>query len=193
MESTRISMPLAPLAGGPPATLHLNNDILSLRSEEDNVLLMLPREDAALHVRFEWRLPHGRTLTFVIVEGLRAYTYRASAATVRVLLDWLPLRPKEALADELRWHGAGAVALGTLMLLFPHALTWPYAGVLVILAGCVSTLRSERNQFAVNAGLFLLLGLALLFAPPSCCNWLRPTGPRALAQCCCFGESSRRR
>lgn len=166
MEPSRASMPLTPLAGGPPATLHLDNDILSLRSDDDNLLLMLPREDAALHVRFEWRLPHGRTLTFVIVEGLRSYTYRANAAVVRALLDWLPLRPREALAGELRWLGVGAVALGTAMLLFPHAQSWPYAGVLVILAGCVSTLRSARNQYALNAALFLLLGLGLLFAPP---------------------------
>ncbi len=166
MEPSRASIPLTPLAGAARATLHLEDDILSLRTEDGNVLLMLPREEAAGHVRFEWRLPAGRTLTFVIIEGVRSYTYRASAAVVRALLDWLPLRPHEALAGELRWHGVGAVALGTMMLLFPHEQLWPYAGVLVVLAGCVSTLRSARNQFAVNACCFMLLGLALLFAPP---------------------------
>src|SRR3569832_11121 len=89
---------LTPLKDGAPASVDLDNDVLSLRADDGRVLLMLPRDEAPAHLRFAWRLPHGRTVSFVVVEGLRAYTYRVTPAVVRALLDWLPLRREEALA-----------------------------------------------------------------------------------------------
>lgn len=170
MTNARATVALTPLKGGAPCSIQFDEEVLSLRADDDRVLMMLPRDDAALHIKFDWRLPYGPVVSFVVVEGLRAYHYRASREATRALLDWLPLRTEEALANELRWHGVGVVLLGVAMLLFPHAALWPLAGVAVALAGCLSVLRTRRNQYAVNATLFAALGLGLLFAPP----WIAP-------------------
>lgn len=170
MDQPTAAMPLTPIKGGAACSVHFEEDVISLRADDGRVLLMLPREEASAHIRFDWRLPHGPVISFVIIEGLRAYTFRGSRDATRALLRWLPLRTTEALAQEMRWHGTGVVLLGTAMLLFPHAQLWPYAGVAAVLAGCLSVLRPVRGQYGVNAVLFMVLGLLLLFATP----WMLP-------------------
>ena len=170
MSTTPTSLALMPIKGGSACSLELGSDLLSLRADDGRVLLMLPREEAAAHVRFAWRLPFGQTVSFVVIEGLRAYTYRATPEMIRALIHWLPLRTSEAIAGELRLHGVGAVLLGCAVLLFPHAELWPYVGVGVVVVGCASVLHAARLQYGINAALFACLGLGLLFGP----QWIAP-------------------
>ena len=160
------ALPLIPVAGGAGETwsVQLDDGLLSLLAVDGRTVMMLPLEAAARHLRFEWDLMRGRTVSFSLAEGMRGHRFRCGKDTVRTLLSWLPRKSERDQEREVRRYGAALVLFGTLQLLFPaHAFQgW---GLACVLLGIVNVLYGGRAVFAFNGGAMLALGAAVLFLP----------------------------
>lgn len=142
----------------------LEADLLWLHAPDGRVVMMLAREDAARHLRFDWAVPHGRVVSFMIVEGLKTYRFRCGRRALTALLDWLPRKPKEAMEREVRLYGAAIVLTGVLQIALPDyfSRTW---GLGFVLIGLAAMFYAKPPMYALNALLMLAAGGVLLYAP----------------------------
>ncbi|MBI1318082.1 MAG: hypothetical protein GC168_03900 [Candidatus Hydrogenedens sp.] len=150
---------LTPVQGGAAWEARLEEAVLTLHADDGRIVMMLPREEAAAHLRFALRLPQGRTLSFIVIEGLRSYTFRVSAATQAALLAWLPLRGDAFMAHELRGHGAAMTAAGFAL----HAFGLMIPGGLLQALGVLNLYAPRRAFYLLNSVVLSLLGLACLY------------------------------
>jgi hypothetical protein len=150
--------------GQEPWRATLENDVLSLFSPDGRLVMMLPREDAARHLRFAWDLFRGRTIAFIVVEGLKSHRFHCDAADQDALIEWLPTRRQTELAREVQWYGAGMVAFGALELALQDTFGGVW-GLLLVLLGLVNLLDPRRRWYAANGSVLLLLSLFILFNP----------------------------
>lgn len=165
-ESGRISLKLRPIHGSKSEfwTVLLDEDILSLSTADGRLVMMLPREEAARHLSFDWDLFHGRTVAFEVVEGMKAHRFRCGRRELLRLVRWLPLKPREEIEREARHYGVAVVVVGVVQLLFPAY--FPQAtGLAFVLQGLAMVCVPKRPMYAVNALLMLVVGLVLLFNP----------------------------
>ena len=161
-----VSLALQPI-GGPRSerwAVQLDDELLSLLTPDGRLVLMLPREEAARHLRFDWDLPRGRLISFMVAEGLRGHRFRCGARERRVLLEWLPQKPWEEMEKEVRRYGIAFVLTGVFQLLFP-AYFFRVLGLAFVLEGLVVISLPKRYMYTVNALLMFAAGLILLFAP----------------------------
>ncbi|MCC6145542.1 MAG: hypothetical protein IT368_17185 [Candidatus Hydrogenedentes bacterium] len=142
----------------------LEEDLLSLFSPGGRLVMMVPRQDAVRHLRFAWDIFRGRTVAFIVVEGLKAHRFHCDAEDQEALLEWLPTRRQTELAREVQWYGAGLVLLGALALTLQDLLGGPW-GLMLVLLGLGNLLNPRRRWYVANGALLLLLSLALLFNP----------------------------
>lgn len=145
-------------------TVSLDEDVLSLISPDERLVMMLPREEAARHLRFNYDLFHGRTVSFVVVEGLKAHTFKCPLLELEQLLSWLPQKPREEQERDVRLYGVAFVMLGTAQLLFQQLLFWIW-GLGFVLLGLANIWWPRRYMYSVNATAMFAVGLVLLFAP----------------------------
>lgn len=145
-------------------TVSLEEDVLSLISPDERLVMMLPREEAARHIRFNYDLFYGRTVSFVVVEGLKAHTFRCPLLELEQLLNWLPQKPKEQREEEVRQYGISLILLGAALLLFQEFFFWPW-GLGLILLGCVCVYMPRPFMYGVNAAIMFTLSLLLMFPP----------------------------
>lgn len=145
-------------------TVSLDEDVLSLISPDERLVMMLPREEAARHLRFNYDLFYGRTVSFVVVEGLKAHTFKCPLLELEQLLSWLPQKPREEQERDLRLYGVAFVMLGTAQLLFQQLVFWLW-GVGFVLLGLSNIWWPRRLMYSVNAAAMFAVGLILLFAP----------------------------
>lgn len=148
-------------------SLQLDESILSLLDAGGRIVMMLPREEAARHMRFDWDLLHGRTVSFWVVEGLKSHQFRCSGRELRQLLAWLPQKDSQVLESEVRYYGVAMVLIGVAFLLFPRFYPWTW-GLAFVSLGLLAVCLPKRPMFALNAMLMIAGGLALLF-------WRAPT------------------
>jgi hypothetical protein len=160
-----VSLALRPLHGprNDRFELQLDADLLALRSPDGRLIMMLPREDAARHIRFDWDLPRGRVVSFV-VEGLRAYRFRCERRDVDRIVQWLPQKPQAEMEQEVRRYGVALVLLGTVQLFFQAIFFWGW-GLLFVFLGLACILYPRRGMYALNAVAMLVAGLVVLFTP----------------------------
>ncbi len=145
-----------------PWSLHLDADILTLLSADGRIVMMLPREEAALHMRFDWDLIHGRTVSFWAVEGMRAHKFLCNRRELAQLLGWLPQKDPQVVEREVRYYGMAMVIIGVAHLLLPRFYHWGW-GLAFVSQGLLAILLPRRAMFAVNAIVMMAGGLALLF------------------------------
>jgi len=145
-------------------TVSLEADVMSLISPDERLVMMLPRDEAARHIRFSYDIIHGRTVSFVVVEGLKAHTFKCPLLELEQLLDWLPRKPRVEQEREIRRYGVALVLLGTALLLFPRYFFWPW-GLGLVLPGTAGVWWARDAFFGINAVCMFVLSLALLFAP----------------------------
>lgn len=144
--------------------VHLEEDLLSLHAPDGRIVMMLPREESALHIRFDWDLLRGRMVSFEVVEGLKAYRFRCGLRDLRALLGWLPRKSREELEKEVRFYGVAVVLIGVFQLLFPAYYFWGW-GLGCVGVGLAGVCFPRRWIFAVNALGMLFVGAGLLFEP----------------------------
>ncbi|MBP8129755.1 MAG: hypothetical protein KA184_09245 [Candidatus Hydrogenedentes bacterium] len=145
-------------------TVSLEQDVMSLISPDERLVLMLPREEAARHIRFNYDVFHGRTVSFVIVEGLKAHTFKCPLLELEQLLNWLPQKPREEQEREVRRYGVAIVLLGAGLLLFPQYFFWVW-GLALVFLGLADIWWSRDMFYGVNAAAMFVASLVLLFAP----------------------------
>ena len=145
-------------------TVSLDEDVLSLISPDERLVMMLPREEAAHHLRFNYDLLYGRTVSFVVVEGLKAHTFRCPLLELEQLLSWLPQKPREEQEREVRLYGVALVLLGTMQLLFQALIYWIW-GLALVLLGLAGVWWPRRYMFGVNAAVMFAVSLVLLLSP----------------------------
>lgn len=149
---------LPPLKGGAAFQLSLAEDTLSLNAEDGHTVLMLPREEAARYLRFEWDLRRGRLIEFRLLGGLRSMRFMCPAAAVEAVLAWLPARSgRRAQAHNVALMIAGAAGLAWAPL--------RAVGAMALLAGALGLAPLSRNLSGILAAICGALALASLFGP----------------------------
>ena len=83
-------------------TAQLAEGLFTLNAPDGRLALMLPVEAAARHIRFQRDLVHGQTVRITVLEGLKAQVFKVTPADLEALLNWLPNRTTEDLAQEVR-------------------------------------------------------------------------------------------
>jgi hypothetical protein len=146
-------------------TAQLSDGLFVLNAPDGRLVMMLPLEAAAKHIRFQRDLLHGQTLRVNVLEGLKAHVFKLSPEDVEALLRWLPHRGSEELTQEVRLYGMALVLLGAAHLLFQDLLYWGW-GLAFTGAGVAAVLHAKRRMFAVNGTILAFIGLMLLFATP---------------------------
>ena len=146
-------------------TLSLDSELLMLLRPDNAAVLTLHREEAARYMRFEYDLLRGRTVSLVIIEGLRRYTFCCTREQMRKLLAWLPHLSEGELTKQIRYSGTAVALFGLFHVLLPQSLFWIW-GVVLIGAGVLGAARPRRGMYVVNAALLFLAGLWDLFTGP---------------------------
>ena len=166
LDGAPLEVVLRPLHGGPGEmwTVQLAEDLLSLLGPDGRLVMMLPREEAARHLRFSRDLVHGRVVSFVVVEGLKAYRFKGGSRALRTLLDWLPQRSQADVEREIRYYGMGLVALGAGLLVLRPFFHWGW-GLALVGMGLFGIGWQQRVFFHVHGMFLAAVGLAFLFAP----------------------------
>lgn len=161
---------LTPVLGGGACALELDPEMLTLFGEDGRTILMLPREEAARYLRFQWDLRRGRVIEFRLLGGLRAMCFACPASVTAGVIEWLPAgAPRAFSAPTLLLLVCGIAGL-----LWPPLLA---LGGLYIVLAAVNMLPLRFNFALLNA---LLCGggsLLALFGPTL--GWLG--GPPAAA------------
>lgn len=155
---------LVPILGGGNDvwSVRLSDDLFSLHASDGRLVMMLPREDAARHVRFDHDLFRGHTLSVMLHEGLKSYRFRCPNDVARRLLDWLPLRPQADLERERIASGVLVTLLGCIHLLFQGQLFWGW-GVIFVAIGLSGVLYPRRMMTLLSGVALLAMGFLLLF------------------------------
>lgn len=150
---------LKPVGGGESWTAELTTDFVTLKAPAGKTVLTVVREDVARHMRFAWDLRHGRTISFVIVEGMKDYTFTTDPGSHRELVSWLPRKSVEEERHEVRLHAIAMAAAGVVFLLRPEDFH-PIWGILFIVFGATATALGVRMAYAYNGVLMFLFGIA---------------------------------
>ncbi len=163
-ESPVPSFTLEPIHGGAEAahTVSLEPDLLSLSAPDGRLVMMLPRDEAVRHMRFNIDVLRGRTVSFVVVEGLKAYTFKCPPLVLRQLLGWLPQKPRAEEEEKVRRYGVVLILIGVVLLLFPDFFFRGWALALVV-TGVADVLIARPAMYAMNAATLFFMSLVLLF------------------------------
>lgn len=137
----------------------LEPNTVTLYAPGSKRILTVPREDVARHIRFAWDVRHGRTVSFVVVEGMRSYTFRCDRHTLDALLTWLPRKPEEAIAREVQFHAAAMYVAG-MLLLARYAEFGGWWATLFAVLGTLGLAWRKRGVYAVNGTAMVLFGFA---------------------------------
>ena len=153
-------MQVHPLHGhtGKPWTMQLEPGLLTLLDESNRPVLKLPREDTSRYVRFAYDLLRGHTESFVVIEGLKSYTFRCKKDHLLRLLSWMPHKTSAQVAKEVRYSGVGVALFGVLHLALPHSLFWGW-GLCLLAAGALGTARPRLGMYLLNGIIMLAAGL----------------------------------
>jgi len=161
---TTVRLPTLGGSAGEAWSAELAEDILTLHNPDGRMVIMLPREEAAHHLRFRRDVLHGRTVSFVVHGGLKAHRFKCGHAALQALLAWLPRKPVAALEQEVRYHGVALVVLGTVHLLLDQWLYWAY-GVVFTAVGLAGICYPRRAMYVVFGAATAVIGGVLLFVP----------------------------
>jgi hypothetical protein len=142
--------------------VRLEPDVLTLLSPEDDSVLQLHREEAARYVRFAYDVLRERTISFVIIDGLKSYSFRCGKEEVMKLLSWLPQKEPEKMAKEVTVSALAVCLFGVLHLVLQQP-AFTVCGVLLLAGGIMGVARPRRVMYALNGALMILVGLWDLF------------------------------
>jgi len=139
-------------------TIQLEPGLLTLMDPANEPVLKLPREETSRYVRFAYDLLRGHTESFVIIEGLKSYTFRCPKHHLLKLLTWMPHKTSVQVAREVRFSGIGVALFGVLHLALPQSLFWGW-GVCLLAAGVLGAARPRLAMYLLNGLIMLAAGL----------------------------------
>ena len=139
--------------------LTLDCDLLSLANPDERTVLTLPKEEAARYVRFAYDVFRGRTVTFVIIEGLKSYSFLCPKDQTKKLIGWMPLGAPAQLIREIRYSGVAVALFGVVHVLAHSSLFWGW-GALLLSAGALGIVVPQRAMYLLNGLLMIATGLA---------------------------------
>jgi len=148
-----------------PWVTTLEPELLTLYKPDDTPVLYLHQEEAARYVKIDFDLFRGSIVTFVIVEGLKSFSFRCDREQIRALLDWLPQKDAVEEAKEIRRSALVVALFGTLhMLLLSFNIFWGWGVVMLVVGalGFAIPKRSRRVHLA-NGLVMIAIGLWDLF------------------------------
>ena len=145
-------------------TVTLEPELLTVYKPDETPVFYLHQEEAARYVKIELDIFRGRRVTFVIVEGLKSYSFRCSREQIRVLLDWLPHKDAAEEAKEIRRSALGVALFGTLHMLLPFNLFWGWGVVMLVVGGLgLAIPKGGRRMHLLNGAAMIAIGLWDLF------------------------------
>ena len=139
-------------------TVSFESEILTLIRPDNTVVLKLHRDEAARYMRFEYDLFRGLTISLIIIEGLKKYSFRCHRAQVMKMLAWLPHLTAEERTRQIRYSAIVLALLGLFHLALPQYLLWVW-GIALLAVGLVGVLRARPAMFAANGIALFLAGL----------------------------------
>ncbi len=148
-----------------PWVIKLEKELLILHADDGRIVMMLPQQDAARHLRFNRTLSGSYILSCVVVEG-KAYRFNCSRANAHYLSQWLPQKPVETLREEVRRYGIAFILLGAALLLFPRLFFWGW-GLTFILLGVLNVLLPYQKIHLLNALCMLSIAPIPLYFKPA--------------------------
>jgi hypothetical protein len=133
--------------------VRLEADILTLIEPNKGPILKLHRDETARYLRITWDPWRGRRLTFMIIEGVRVYSFSCANAEIMQLLAWLPQGasghlPRET-AKEIRYSGLSVALLGVLHLVVPELFFWG-CGIGLLMIGVLAVANPRRSNYGIN-------------------------------------------
>ena len=141
----------------------LEPEVLTLSKPDGAPVLQLHREEAARYVRFAYDVFQERTLSFVIIDGLKSYSFRCRRSHVADLLSWLPQKPPEEVAKEVHMSALAVCLFGALHVILVESV-FTAVGALLLTAGVIGIARPLKSQYTLNGVLMLVAGLWDLFS-----------------------------
>lgn len=149
-----------PLTGDTSAIwqARLDAELLTLSNPSGASALTVHRDEAARYLKFIPDVMRGRTVSFSLGEGLKSYSFRCTRDQQSEILAWLPQKPPELAAKEIRYSGLGVALFGTLHLLLPERLFWGW-GVWLVLIGLYGAAFPRPVLYLVNGLIMFFVGL----------------------------------
>jgi len=130
-------------------TIRLEKELLALLDPANKTVLTVHREEAARYMRFTYHLFSDRIVTFVIVEGLKSYSFACDKVMVMKLLGWLPQKKPGEIARDVRASGVAVLLFGVLHVLLRTPWAW-VAGALLCVIGLWGIISPKRRMHLVN-------------------------------------------
>jgi hypothetical protein len=177
------SIQLKPVGGGAGEiwTVRLESEVLTLLRPGDTDVLQVHREEAARYVRFSYDLLRGRVVSFVVIEGLKSYSFHCTQGQMMKLLFWMPRVSRMEEARRIRYSGTGVALFGVLHVLLPQSLFWAW-GILLLTVGVITVTLPRRQMYFFTGALLVLVGLWDLLAgtPAEFRAWAVPPRDRVV-------------
>lgn len=149
---------LAPLGGGPHCTLELGVEMLTLSASDGHTVLILPREEAARYMNFDWDLRRGRLIAFRLLGGLRSMRFLCGDSLVAAITHWLPSAAPSRIPRHLLFT-LGTVPIG---LLYPPTRPVAFA---VLLAAILAAAPSRARLAPYAVSILAASAATALFGP----------------------------
>jgi hypothetical protein len=138
-------------------SVRLESTLLTLLDPAERSVLTLSREEAPRYIRFAYRVPAGRSVTFVIIEGLKSYAFRCDKTQFNKLIAWLPHKELDEVSREVRQSSFAVAVFGIAQILMAAHHAW-IAGASLLVAGIIGVTKPQLRMYLVNGVLMLLAG-----------------------------------
>ena len=142
-----------------------DGDVRLLDGQKRRVL-MVPRDHAVQYIRIERDVLRGWLVSLTVLEGARAFLFRASRQAVHDIVACLPHKSVPEVRKEVRLNACAIVlfAFAFLLLRDVFPATWSIA---LLVVGIVGLAFPDRRVYHVNALAMFTLGIAQLFVRPA--------------------------
>ena len=143
-------------------SLVLEPELLTISKPDGTAVVYLHQEEVARYVRLDRDVFRGRTIKFVIVEGLKSYSFRCTKEQFAQFVAWMPHKSDSDEKKEAWRSGLGVALMGIPPLILRQDLFWG-CGVCLLAAGIVGIVLPKRMMHAALGILMILVGLWDLF------------------------------
>ena len=153
-----MQLPLLNARAGELWTIRFESEILTLLNPDNRPVISLHRDEAVRYIQFAYDILRGRTVSFVIIEGLKTYTFRCNKEQLEKLMFWLPHIGAEDVSNSIFLSGILTALIGILHLVLPLQSHYEW-GICFLASGALGILYQKRTIYLVNGFLGFFAGL----------------------------------